>query len=102
MKLINQYHDKYYPDTDLIDLRPNSTFMMQLPSEILTAYTNELDKKVDNLIPPHVHKFLTDFFQQNLTGEDWHEKIDDLICPDKNDILMKSVVRIIRKTLPSL
>ncbi|CAG8492783.1 7243_t:CDS:2, partial [Diversispora eburnea] len=40
-------------------------------------------------------------FQDLLAKFNGHEKIDDLIYPDKNDLLMKSVVRIIRKTLPS-
>ncbi|GBC05976.1 hypothetical protein RclHR1_06530016 [Rhizophagus clarus] len=65
----------------------------------LIPYLKELDDRVENLIPSHLHEFLTDFFHQNLTGEDWHTKIDDLCCSDQ-DPLMVSAVRILRRTLP--
>ncbi|CAG8512523.1 12196_t:CDS:10 [Ambispora leptoticha] len=100
MQLICQYHDKTYPDEILLDLRPNSRFTKELPLNILSPYLKELDDKIENLIPSHIHEFLTQFFKQNLTGEDWHTKIDDLQCQDRNDLLMVSVIRILRRTLP--
>ncbi|GES94237.1 hypothetical protein GLOIN_2v1646421 [Rhizophagus clarus] len=61
----------------LMDLRPNSNFVKQLSSSTLIPYLKELDDRVENLIPSHLHEFLTDFFHQNLTA-----------------------VRILRRTLP--
>ncbi|CAG8479967.1 8201_t:CDS:2, partial [Scutellospora calospora] len=100
MQLICQYHDKTYPDEILLDLRPNSIFSKELPLDILSPYLKKLDDKIENLILSHIHEFLTQFFKQNLTGEDWHTKIDDLQCQNCNDLLMVSVIRILRRTLP--
>nr|CAG8584533.1 10427_t:CDS:2 [Entrophospora candida]CAG8609199.1 10143_t:CDS:2 [Entrophospora candida] len=86
----------------LIDLRPNSKFTRKLPLDILNPYLKELDDRIENLIPLNVHNFLTKFFNQNLTDSGWNNMIDDLQCSDKNDHLMVSTVRILRKTLPTL
>jgi hypothetical protein len=83
MKSICQYHIELHSDETLIDLRPNSSFIKQLPSNTLTPYFKELDDRIENLIPSNVHEFLTGFFNQNLTGKNWHIKIDDLRCPDQ-------------------
>ncbi|CAG8721128.1 13971_t:CDS:2, partial [Ambispora leptoticha] len=100
MKSICQHHDTLYPGENLIDLRPNSNYLKKLPFKILEPYFKALDDKIENLIPSNVHKFLTEFFQQDLTGEEWHIKIDDLRCSDQNDWLMVSIIRILRRTLP--
>ncbi|CAG8604756.1 1104_t:CDS:2 [Ambispora gerdemannii] len=100
MKSICQHHDTLYPGENLIDLRPNSNYFKKLPFKILEPYFKELDDKIENLIPSNVHKFLTEFFQQDLSGEEWHIKIDDLHFSDKSDWLMVSVIRILRRTLP--
>ncbi|CAG8598801.1 13851_t:CDS:2, partial [Racocetra persica] len=102
MKSICQHHDTLYPDENLIDLRPNSNYFENLPFKIQEPYLKELDDKIENLIPPNIHKFLIEFFQQDLTGEEWHIKIDDLCCLDQSDWLMVSVIRILRRTLPPL
>ncbi|RHZ57022.1 hypothetical protein Glove_395g67 [Diversispora epigaea] len=99
MQLICQYHNKAYPDEILLDLRPNSRFNKELPLDILSPYLKELDDKIENLIPSHVHEFLIQFFKQNLTSKNWHTKIDDLQCQDCDDLLMISVIRILRRTL---
>jgi hypothetical protein len=68
MKSICQRHIfKWY----LIDLRLNSNFIKQLPSSTLVPYLKELDDRIENLIPSNLHKLLTNFFQQNLTGEEY-------------------------------
>ncbi|CAG8613251.1 11646_t:CDS:2, partial [Diversispora eburnea] len=100
IQLICQYHDKTYSDEILLDLSPNSRFSKELPLDILSPYLKELDDKIENLIPSHVHEFLTQFFKQNLIGKDWHTKIEDLQCQDHDDVLMVSVIRILRRTLP--
>ena len=102
MKSICQHHDTLYPGENLIDLQPNSNYFKKLPFRILEPYFKELDDRIENLIPSNVHKFLTEFFQQDLSGEEWHIKIDDLHFSDKSDWLMVSVIRILRKTLPPL
>ncbi|CAG8479691.1 22813_t:CDS:2 [Gigaspora rosea] len=54
----------------------------------LVLYLKELDDRIENLIPSDLHEFLTNFFKQNLTDEEWQIKIDNLRCPDQNDSLM--------------
>ncbi|CAI2170877.1 3491_t:CDS:2 [Funneliformis geosporum] len=100
MKSICQHHDTLYPDENSIDLRPNSNYFKKLPFKLLELYLKDLDNKIENLIPPNIHKVLIEFFQQDLTGEEWHIKIDDLCCLDQSDWLMVSVIRILRRTLP--
>ncbi|RHZ89173.1 hypothetical protein Glove_18g126 [Diversispora epigaea] len=80
MKLICQYHNEFYVNDSLIDLRPNSNFTKKLPSSLLKPYFKELDDKIEDLIPSNVHTFLTEFFKQNLSDSDWNIKIDDLQC----------------------
>ncbi|CAG8485187.1 6449_t:CDS:2 [Cetraspora pellucida] len=91
MKSICQHHDTLYPDENLIDLRPNSNYFNKLPFKILEPYFKELDDKIENLIPLNIHEFLIEFFQQDLTSEEWHIKIDDLCCLDQSDWLMASL-----------
>ncbi|CAG8637282.1 10654_t:CDS:2, partial [Ambispora gerdemannii] len=79
MMLVCQYHNELYVNDSLIDLRSNSNFTNKLPSSLLKPYLKELDDKIENLIPSNVHNFLTEFFKQNLTDNDWNIKIDDLI-----------------------
>ncbi|CAG8565701.1 11563_t:CDS:2 [Funneliformis caledonium] len=100
MMLICEYHNKICSNDSLIDLRPNSIFTKQLLSNILVPYLEELDNRIESLIPSNIHNFLMKFFGQNLTGSDWNDKIDDLQCSDKNDHLMASTIRILRRTLP--
>ncbi|RHZ81419.1 hypothetical protein Glove_120g200 [Diversispora epigaea] len=69
--------------------------LKQLPSNILKGYLTELGNKIENLISPNIHEFLINFFKQNLTGEDWHKKIDDLHCSDPKDSLMASVINVV-------
>ncbi|CAG8560608.1 12134_t:CDS:10 [Funneliformis mosseae] len=79
MMLICEYLNKICSNDSLIDLRPNSIFTKQLPSNILVPYLEELDNRIEMI---------------------WNDKIDDLQCSDKNDHLMVSTIRILRKTLP--
>ncbi|RHZ50397.1 hypothetical protein Glove_499g34 [Diversispora epigaea] len=101
IKLICQYHNEFYVNDSLIDLRSNFNFTKKLPSSLLKPYLKELDNRIEDLIPSNVHNFLTEFFKQNLSNSDWNIKIDDLQCSDKDDYLMVSTVRILRKTLPT-
>ncbi|CAG8567679.1 1563_t:CDS:2 [Funneliformis mosseae] len=100
MMSICQYHNEICPNDPLIDLRPNSNFTKQLPSNILAIYLKDLDDRINSLIPSNIHDFLTKFFKQNLADGDWNDKIDDLQCSDKTDHLMVSTIRILRRTLP--
>jgi len=100
MKPILQCHRRLCVADDLIDLRPNSSFVKQLSCDILTPYLKELDDRVEGLIPSNIHDFLTKFFKDELTGSDWQTKIDELHCSDQNDWLMVSTMRILRRTLP--
>src|SRR6266498_156422 len=102
MMLICQHHNELCSNDSLIDLRPNSNFTKQLPSNVLVPYLKELDDRIESLIPSNIHDFLTNFFNQNLTDSDWNVKIDDLQCSNKNDQLMVSTMRILRRTLPIL
>src|SRR4051812_15876253 len=102
MKPILQCHRDLHAADDLIDLRPNSSFMKQLSCNVLTPYLKELDRRVESLIPSDVHDFLTNFFKDELTGSAWQTKVDELCCPNRNDWLMVSTVRILRRTLPVL
>lgn len=106
MKPILECHNNLHTADDLIDLRPNSNFVKQLSSEILIPYLKELDNMVESLIPSHVHDFLVKFFKEDLTGNDWQTKIDELHYPDQNDWLtisavqnITSIVSILRGTL---
>ncbi|CAG8535751.1 2201_t:CDS:2 [Paraglomus occultum] len=76
-------HDTLYPSENLTDLRPNSDYFKKLPFEILEPYFKELDDRIENLIPSNAHRFLTEFFQQDLSGEESHIRIDDLRFPNK-------------------
>ncbi|GBB90830.1 hypothetical protein RclHR1_17920002 [Rhizophagus clarus] len=91
IRAIIQCHNELYSQDTLIDLRPNSNFIKHLSSSTLIPYLKELDDRVENLIPSHLHEFLTDFFHQNLTGEDWHIKIDDLCCSDQDSLMVSAV-----------
>ncbi|GBC05972.1 hypothetical protein RclHR1_06530012 [Rhizophagus clarus] len=91
MRAICQRHNELYSQDTLMDLWPNSNFVKQLSSSTLIPYLKELDDRVENLIPSHLHEFLTDFFHQNLTGEDWHTKIDDLCCSDQDSLMVSAV-----------
>ncbi|CAG8568491.1 372_t:CDS:2 [Paraglomus brasilianum] len=100
MRDICSEHTKYYPDDDVIDLRPKSTFSKRLSSRIIEKYVVEIEEKTESLIPENVHNFLTEFFSQDLTGAEWQQRIDDLRSPDDSDTLMVATMRILRRTLP--
>ncbi|CAG8470677.1 12579_t:CDS:2 [Funneliformis caledonium] len=57
MMSICQYHNEICPNDPLINLRSNSNFTKQLPSNILAIYLNDLDDKIKSLIPSNIHNF---------------------------------------------
>ncbi|CAG8448957.1 17899_t:CDS:2 [Funneliformis caledonium] len=92
-------YTEQYPDGDLIDLRPCSSFFKMLPRSIAKSYLSEMDIITESLIPDDVHQFLVQFFSQNISDNDWQIKIDDLRSSEQNN-LITALVRILRRTLP--
>ncbi|CAG8682862.1 12333_t:CDS:2 [Funneliformis mosseae] len=97
-KICSIYTEKY-PDGDLIDLRPCSSFFKMLPRSIAKSYLSKMDIITESLIPDDVHQFLVQFFSQNISDNDWQIKIDDLRSSEQNN-LITALVRILRRTLP--
>ncbi|CAG8767764.1 16474_t:CDS:2, partial [Gigaspora rosea] len=59
-----------YPDEECIDLCLGSSFLKNLQRSIAMQYLSEMDEIMESLIPDDVHKFLTEFFSQDISDNE--------------------------------
>ncbi|RIB12111.1 hypothetical protein C2G38_2201552 [Gigaspora rosea] len=86
MKAKTLYKEQY-PDEECIDLRLGSSLLKSLQRSIAIQYLFEMDEIMKSLIPDDVHKFLTEFFSQDISDNEWQVKIDDLRSPEQTDLI---------------
>ncbi|CAG8813958.1 4675_t:CDS:2, partial [Gigaspora margarita] len=77
---------------DIMNLSLKSEFVKQIPLETYKKFI-ELSENYDKLIPDETHKFLVDFFSQDLTQQQWIEAIDNLNIKDYNEDITKIAIK---------
>ncbi|CAG8788674.1 32199_t:CDS:2, partial [Gigaspora margarita] len=83
---------------DIIDLSPKSKFVKQILLEPYKKFI-ESSENYDKLIPDKTHKFLVNFFSQELTQQQWTEAIYNLNIKDYNEDITKIAIKLITKTI---